>query len=65
MTSKAGFNVQPTLKGQPSQEEYAIDAIGADGTITDTTIIWGGNADNDDPNRDTMVSNDGATGTTR
>ena len=36
-----------------------------DGTITDTTIIWGGNAEGDDPNRDTEVSNDGATGTTR
>lgn len=39
------------------------------GAITDcgcdTTITWGGNADDDDPNRDTEVSNDGATGTTR
>ncbi|MBQ3632236.1 MAG: hypothetical protein II949_13545 [Prevotella sp.] len=40
-------------------------AISADGSITDTAITWGGNADNDDPNRDTEVSTDGATGTTR
>ena len=40
-------------------------AIATDGTITDTTITWGGNADNDDPNRDTEVTSEGATGTTR
>ena len=40
-------------------------AIAADGTLNDTTISWGGNAEDDDPNRDTEVSNDGATGTTR
>jgi len=40
-------------------------AVAADGTITDTTITWGGNADNGDPNRDTEVSTEGATGTTR
>ena len=40
-------------------------AIAADGTVRDTTITWGGNADNDDPNRDTDVTSDGATGTTR
>ena len=40
-------------------------AIAADGTFSDITIIWGGNAEGDDPNRDTEVSNDGATGTTR
>jgi hypothetical protein len=109
--------VQPRLKGDPSLEEYTIEAdgkmtvtvldqkgntignpyvsrklevkgqlgpdylgqyltristrlfeakaIAADGIITDTTITWGGNADDDDPNRDTEVSNDGATGTTR
>lgn len=44
---------------------HEAKAIAADGTITDTTIIWGGNAEGDDPNRDTEVSNDGATGTTR
>ena len=40
-------------------------AIGADGTITDTTIPWGGNAGDNDPNRDTEVSTEGASGTTR
>ena len=40
-------------------------AVAADGTITDTTITWGGNADNGDPNRDTEVTSEGATGTTR
>jgi hypothetical protein len=40
-------------------------AIAADGTITDTTITWGGNAGDDDPNRDTEVTTEGATGTTR
>lgn len=40
-------------------------AIAADGTVRDTSITWGGNADNDDPNRDTDVTTDGATGTTR
>ena len=40
-------------------------AIAADGTITDTTITWGGNAGDDDPNRDTEVTSEGATGTTR
>ena len=40
-------------------------AIAQNGTITDTTIEWGGNADADDPNRDTGVSSEGATGTTR
>ena len=117
LPAKAGFSVQPRLKGEPSQEEYAIEAkgqinvtvldqkgatfgnpfvgsiqevkgqlgpdylgqyltristrileakaIGADGSITDTTITWGGNADGDDPNRDTGVSSEGATGTTR
>jgi hypothetical protein len=114
---KAGFSVQPMLKGNPSQDEYAIEAdgkltvtvldqngatfgnpyvgsklevkgqlgpdylgqyltriggrlfeakaIAADGTFSDTAINWGGNADSDDPNRDTEVSNDGAIGTTR
>ena len=117
LPTQAGFSVQPTLKGEPSEEEYTIEAdgkmnvtvldqkgstignpfvgsklevkgqlgpdylgqyltrigsrlqeakaIAADGTITDTTIIWGGNADNDDPNRDTEVTSEGATGTTR
>lgn len=40
-------------------------AITRDGAITDATIEWGGNADAGDPNRDTAVSSDGATGTTR
>ena len=40
--------------------------IAADGTIADTTINWGGNADNDDdPNRDTEIVTGGATGSTR
>jgi hypothetical protein len=117
LPAKVGFSVQPRLKGEPSQEEYTIEAdgkmtitvldqkgatfgtpfvgsklevkgqlgpdylgqyltristrlfeakvIAVDGTIGDTTITWGGNADNDDPNRDTEVTNDGATGTTR
>lgn len=114
---QAGFSVQPTLKNEPSQEEYIIEAdgkmtitvldqkgdtfgspfvgsklelkgqlgpeflgqymtriggrlyeakaIAADGTFSDTTINWGGNADSDDPNRDTEVTTEGATGTTR
>ncbi len=117
LPTKAGFSVQPTLKGEPTQEEYAIEATGqmtvtvldqkgatlgdpfvgrkqevkgllgpdflgqyltrigvrvqqakavaADGSFTDTTITWGGNADDNDPNRDTEVNTDGATGTTR
>jgi len=117
LPAKVGFSVQPRLKGDPSQEEYTIEAdgkmtvtvldqkgntfgnpyagsglevkgqlgpdylgqyltristrlfeakaIAADGTIGDTTITWGGNADDNDPNRDTEVTNDGATGTTR
>ena len=40
-------------------------AIAEDGTISNTSITWGGNAETDDPNRDTGVSNEGATGTTR
>ena len=40
-------------------------AIAADGSISDTTINWGGNSENDDPNRDTEVTTEGATGTTR
>lgn len=40
-------------------------AIAANGTISDTTITWGGNAGDDDPNRDTEVTTEGATGTTR
>lgn len=40
-------------------------AIAADGTVSDIIIEWGGNADNDDPNRDTEVTSEGATGTTR
>ena len=117
LPTNAGFSVQPRLKGEPTQEEYTIEAdgkmsvtvfdqkggtfgtpfvgsklevkgqlgpvylgqyltristrlleaksIAADGTITDTAITWGGNADSDDPNRDTEVTSDGATGTTR
>ena len=117
LPAKVGFCVQPRLKGDPSQEEYTIEAdgkmtvtvldqkgntfgnpyagsglevkgqlgpdylgqyltristrlfeakaIAADGSLTDTTITWGGNADDNDPNRDTEVTNDGATGTTR
>ena len=117
LPAKAGFSVQPLLKGEPSQETYIIEAdgkmtvtvldqkgntigtpfvgstlevkgqlgpdylgqyltristrlfeakaIAADGSLTDTTITWGGNADDNDPNRDTEVTNDGATGTTR
>jgi hypothetical protein len=117
LPAKAGFSVQPLLKGEPTQEEYTIEAdgkmtvtvldqkggtlgtpyvgsklevkgqlgpdflgqyltrisgrlleakaIAADGTITDTTITWGGNAGDDDPNRDTEVTSEGATGTTR
>jgi hypothetical protein len=117
LPANAGFSVQPMLKGEPSQEEYDIEAdgkmtvtmldqkgnaigipfvgstqavkgqlgpdylgqyltristrlfeakaIAADGTIGDATITWGGNADDNDPNRDTEVTNDGATGTTR
>ncbi|MGX8695740.1 MAG: hypothetical protein ACSW8D_05095, partial [Prevotella sp.] len=44
---------------------FEAKAIAADGTITDTTITWGGNADDNDPNRDTEVTSEGATGTTR
>jgi len=44
---------------------YDAKSIAADGTISDTTINWGGNADSEDPNRDTEVTTDGATGTTR
>ena len=117
LPTQAGFSVQPLLKGEPTQEEYTIEAdgkmtvtvldqkgntfgnpyagsglevkgqlgpdylgqyltristrlfeakaIAADGSLTDTTITWGGNADDNDPNRDTEVTNDGATGTTR
>ena len=117
LPAKVGFSVQPRLKGDPSQEEYTIEAdgkmtvtvldqkgntfgnpyagsglevkgqlgpdylgqyltristrlfeakaIAADGSLTDTTITWGGNADDNDPTRDTEVTNDGATGTTR
>ena len=117
LPAKAGFSVQPALKGQPSQEEYVIEAsgqvkinvldqkgssfgnpyvgeklvvrgqlgpdylgqyltristllhegkaIGADGTITNIAISWGGNAGSDDPNRETGISTEGATGTTR
>ena len=117
LPTNAGFSVQPRLKGEPTQEEYTIEAdgkmsvtvfdqkggtfgtpfvgsklevkgqlgpvylgqyltrislrlleakaIASDGSITDTTITWGGNADNEDPNRDTDVTSDGATGTTR
>ena len=65
------------VKGQPgpdflgqfltriSSRLFEAKALAADGTITDTAITWGGNADNDDPNRDTEVTSDGATGTTR
>lgn len=117
LPSQAGFSLQARLKGEPSKEEYAIEATGKmtitvldqngsafgqpfegqglslqgvlgpdylgqyltrlnmriqqakaiaqNGAITDTTIEWGGNADADDPNRVTGVSNEGATGTTR
>jgi hypothetical protein len=44
---------------------FEAKAIAADGTISDTTITWGGNADDNDPNRDTEVTSEGATGTTR
>ena len=40
-------------------------SVAQSGTITNTTIEWGGNADADDPNRDTGVSSDGASGITR
>ena len=40
-------------------------AIAADGSFSETTINWGGNADANDPNRDTEVTTGGATGTTR
>ncbi|MCR4920615.1 MAG: hypothetical protein K5945_02765 [Bacteroidaceae bacterium] len=117
LPAQAGFSVQPTLKGEPTQEEYTIEATGqmtltlldqkgktfgepfvsqllqikgqlgpdylekyltristrvseakeiaADGTFADTTISWGGNTDIDDPNRDTEITNEGATGKTR
>ena len=44
---------------------YEAKAIAADGSISDASITWGGNADSDDPNRDTEVTTEGATGTTR
>ena len=44
---------------------YDAKSIAADGTISDTTISWGGNADSNDPNRDTEVTTEGATGETR
>ena len=44
---------------------FEAKAIAADGSLTDTTITWGGNADDNDPNRDTEVTSEGATGTTR
>jgi len=117
LPAKAGFCVQPALKGQPTQEEYKVEASGqmivtvldqnqnpigspftgnkkevkgelgpdylgqyltrissrlnegkavaADGTFSDLAINWGGNAETEDPNRDTEVTTDGATGTTR
>ena len=122
LPAKAGFSVQPLLKGEPTQEEYTIEAdgkmtvtvldqkgaplssgtgtglytgsklevkgqlgpdflgqyltrisgrlqdakaIAADGSFSETTINWGGNADANDPNRDTEVTTGGATGTTR
>ena len=122
LPTNAGFSVQPRLKGEPTKDEYTIEAdgkmtvtvldqkgaplsagtgtglytgsklevkgqlgpdflgqyltrisgrlleakaIAADGTLTDTTITWGDNADTDDPNRDTEVTTGGATGTTR
>lgn len=40
-------------------------SVDANGTISNTTITWGGNTDVNDPNRDTGISSDGATGTTR
>ena len=40
-------------------------AISADGTISDTTIDWGGNAGDEDPNINTGISSEGASGTTR
>lgn len=40
-------------------------AIGADGSISDTAITWGGNAEGNDPNRDIGISSYGATGKTR
>ena len=116
-SAQAGFSVQPRLKGEPTQEEYTIEAdgkmtitlfdqkgatfgnpyvgsklevkgqlgpdylgqyltristrlyegkaIAADGSFSETTITWGGNADANDPNRDTEVTTGGATGTTR
>ena len=48
-----------------SSRLFEAKALAADGTITDTAITWGGNADDNDPNRDTEVSSEGATGTTR
>ena len=117
LPAQAGFSVQPRLKGEPSREEYIIEAdgmmavtlldqkgvaigtpyagtklevkgqlgpdylgqyltrissrlceakdISGNGIISDTTITWGDNADTDDPNRDTEVTTEGATGTTR
>ena len=122
LPTNAGFSVQPRLKGEPTQEEYTIEAdgkmtvtvldqkgaplssgtgtglytgsklevkgqlgpdflgqyltrisgrlqdakaIAADGSFSETTINWGGNADANDPNRDTEVTTGGATGTTR
>ena len=43
----------------------SLSRIASDGSISDTTINWGGNSENDDPNRDTEVTTEGATGTTR
>jgi hypothetical protein len=40
-------------------------AIANDGTIGDTSIDWGGNAGDEDPNVNTGISNQGATGTSR
>ena len=117
LPARAGFSVQPALKGEPSQEKYVIEAsaqmivtvldqhgatlgepyvgnkkevkgqlgpdylgqyltristrvleakaISADGIISDTTIDWGGNAGDEDPNINTGISSDGASGTTR
>jgi len=39
--------------------------IAKDGTIGDTTIDWGGNAGDEDPNINTGISSEGASGTTR
>lgn len=117
LPANAGFSVQPMLKGEPSQEEYDIEAdgkmtvtmldqkgnaigipfvgstqavkgqlgpdylgqyltrvsgriqqaktIAAEGAVTDTAIDWGGNAGDEDPNINTVISSEGASGTTR